>query len=137
MESSREEERRIREIVTSLSGVSSPINHGRISWDRRDTKDLQLIIKSLGKLKLFHQMVTCFKNRSPFYHLNKKYLITLFFFSDGGKFFELLQQNVNVKNTKHVLLNLYWNWAHHELNFHTMSRGFYATIAQMKGKWKM
>ena len=61
----REEENRIKEIVKSLSWVSSPINHGRISWDRRDSKDLQLIIKSLGIIKAYH-LIILFKKHTTY-----------------------------------------------------------------------
>ena len=48
----KEEEQRVRKIADRLSRVSSPIHHGRVKWDRKDTQDLVTIIKSLGKLKL-------------------------------------------------------------------------------------
>ena len=48
----KEEEQRIKGIVDSLVKVFSPINHGRVKWDRKDTQELVTVIKTLGKYKL-------------------------------------------------------------------------------------
>ena len=36
-------------------------------------------------------------------------------FTDGGKFAGLLGQPTHVKMTQHILVGLYWHWAHNML----------------------
>ena len=49
----KDEEKRVRRITDRLNYVSSPINHGRIKWDRKDMHDLVTILKAFGKSLLF------------------------------------------------------------------------------------
>ena len=38
----------MKRITDSLVSVSSPINHGKVKWDRKETQDFIGIVKALG-----------------------------------------------------------------------------------------